>query len=427
MTPERWAQVTRVFDLVVDAHPDARRRVLEANCAHDVELRREVLELLAADERSGDVLHGLGATAQELLQSSAGPPIAVGDVLGGRYRVDRILDTGGMGVIAEATHLGLQERVAMKVLLRNVAANPKLRERFLQEARAVASVRNRHIVRVRDIDIAEDGTPFMVMDLLAGVDLSTVLAQRKRLSSAEAVSLILQACEALAVVHGAGLVHRDLKPGNLFLENDDDGVPQLKLLDFGVSKQTLGIESLTKSGDVIGTLAYMSPEQLSSSRKVDARSDIWSLGVVLYELVCGHRPFNGRSDGDLCLAIMQHDAAAISESSVAPEVRAALQRCLQKDRARRYPDVVELAAQLAPVAGGPGHVQAARVARAATGTAAPLGPTLRMDAPRQDVTEPMLPELGFVLPTRRRWLLPLMILVVLGVIGVVALVLANRP
>ena len=205
------------------------------------------------------------------------------------------------------------------------------------------------------------------------------------------------------------------------------GVAISKVCHFGVSKQTLGIESLTKSGDVIGTLAYMSPEQLSSSRKVDARSDIWSLGVVLYELVCGHRPFNGRSDGDLCLAIMQHDAAAISESSVAPEVRAALQRCLQKDRARRYPDVVELAAQLAPVAGGPGHVQAARVARAATGTAAPLGPTLRMDAPRQDVTEPMLPELGFVLPTRRRWLLPLMILVVLGVIGVVALVLANRP
>ena len=238
--------------------------------------------------------------------------------------------------------------------------------------------------------------------------------------------LLLLSLAALGACHRIGLLHRDVKPSNVFLHHTAEGVG-LKLLDFGVSKQTLGIESLTKSGDVIGTLAYMSPEQLSSSRKVDARSDIWSLGVVLYELVCGHRPFNGRSDGDLCLAIMQHDAAAISESSVAPEVRAALQRCLQKDRARRYPDVVELAAQLAPVAGGPGHVQAARVARAATGTAAPLGPTLRMDAPRQDVTEPMLPELGFVLPTRRRWLLPLMILVVLGVIGVVALVLANRP
>ena len=336
MTPERWAEVTRIFGLAIDAGPAERRSVVEANCGGDAELRREVMELLAADEQSADVLISLSGVVRDAL-GVAGPksredlPLAVGDVLGGRYRVDRVLGAGGMGVVVEATHLGLEERVAMKVLRRDVLANDRSRGRFLREARAIASIKNRHIVRMRDIDIADDGTPYMVMDLLTGVDLATVLAERKQLPVVEAVMLTLQACEALAVAHGAGLVHRDLKPANLFLEYSDDGAPTLKLVDFGVSKQTFAVETLTKSGDLVGSPAYMSPEQFSSSRDVDARSDIWSLGVVLYELVSGRRPFAGDSDGNLFQNIQQGEPTPISQASVPRALRNAIHRCLEKE------------------------------------------------------------------------------------------------
>ncbi|MEZ4223347.1 MAG: serine/threonine-protein kinase [Polyangiaceae bacterium] len=431
MTPERWAEVTRIFGLAIDAEPAERLAVVNAECGGDAELRREVLELLESDAQSGDMLLGLSAAMRDAIATARpatapGLPIAPGDVLAGRYRVDRVLGAGGMGVVVEATHLGLQERVAIKLLRSNVAANPKLRERFLQEARAVASVKNRHIVRVRDIDIAEDGTPFMVMDLLSGVDLAAVLVQRGRLPIPEATRLILQACEALAVTHGAGLVHRDLKPANLFLEQSDGGAPTLKLLDFGVSKQTLLVEALTKSGDVMGTPAYMSPEQLSSSRDVDGRSDIWSLGVVLYELISGRCPFEGRSDGNLYLNILQRDPAPISELTVPPELELVLRRCLAKDRSQRYATVADLAVELAPFAGSSGFAQAARVARTVgvaaarasqppieaaleqlrTTTAAPhtvrsaLGATLPMNA-ELEATQPMpatSPLLGRTMP-----------------------------
>jgi serine/threonine-protein kinase len=404
VTPARWAEVARVFGLAIEASPAERRAVVEAHSGGDSELCREVMELLAADEQSSDVLLGLSAVVRDALaeavpKSSEGMRLSlnVGDVVQERYRVERILGAGGMGVVVEATHIGLNERVAMKLLRREIVASPRLRERFLREARAVASVKNRHIVRMRDVGIAENGAPYMVMDLLTGVDLATLLAERKKLPPVEVAMLALQVCEALAVAHAGGLVHRDIKPANLFLERDSTGATSVKLLDFGVSKQASGFETLTRTGDRVGSPAYMSPEQLSSSRDADARCDIWSLGVVLYELACGHRPFQEDTDANLYMSVMQGEPAAITEPSLPPELGTAIHRCLQKDPDSRYGSVAELAVQLAPVVGSAGYAQAARVARA-SGVYVPL----LVEAPT---------------PRRRRVALVLaLILVVLGVL-----------
>lgn len=375
--------MARIFGLAVDSDPSERARVVAAECGSDHELEREVLELIAADERSGDVLGGLTAVVRQMLASGSDVdtapdsslPIAVGDVVDRRYRVERIIGSGGMGVVVEAVHIELRERVAMKLLHPQIVRSSRLRERFLREARAVASVKSPHIVRMRDVGIDEHDAPYMVMDLLAGVDLATLLAERGPLPVEDAVLVVLQACDALAVAHDAGIVHRDIKPANLFLEQATGGATTLKLLDFGVSKHSDDDATLTQSGDLVGSPAYMSPEQLRSSRDVDARTDIWSLGVVLYELVAGRRPFAASSKADLYTVVLQQTPAPLPD--VPPRLASAISRCLEKDPEQRFASVNELAAQLAPLAGAAGYAQAARVAKT-TGVVAPID----VDAPR---------------------------------------------
>ncbi|MBI5545389.1 MAG: serine/threonine protein kinase [Deltaproteobacteria bacterium] len=290
---------------------------------------------------------------------------SAGEVLRGKYRVERVLGAGGMSIVLLARHLRLDQQVAIKVLNPDHLARPEAVRRFAREARAAARLRGEHVVRVLDVDESAAGAPFMVMEYLQGRDLREVLRAKGPLGVRVAVDYALQACEGLAEAHSLGIVHRDVKPANLFLTTGP-GEKVLKLLDFGISKTAPAPQKpgATATGLVLGSPAYMSPEQLRSPAGVDARTDIWSLGVVLYELVSGARPFQGPSatsvmaqiaaDQPLPLRALRPDAPAPLEQAVA--------RCLAKRREDRYPDIAELARALAELT-PTGKALAERVAR----------------------------------------------------------------
>ncbi len=279
--------------------------------------------------------------------------VAPGDILLGKYRVERMIGKGGMATVVAATHLELGELVAIKVLLTAMLANPVIVQRFLLEARAAVRLKGEHSVRVLDVGAIPGGPPFMVMELLVGVDLGVDATQRGRLPSTEAVDYILQACEALAEAHAAGIVHRDIKPSNLFITRRPDGSPLLKVLDFGISKVASDdlVSDLTRDS-VVGTPAYMSPEQLRSSAEIDGRADIWSLGVVLYRLLAGVRPFKADSLSALAIQAATERAPPLPPP-FPPGIDLIIDRCLQKEPGHRYPSVAELARALAPYAGDP--------------------------------------------------------------------------
>ena len=213
---------------------------------------------------------------------------AEGTLVAGKYRLTRILGRGGMGVVAAATHVQLHQQVALKFLLPDLAANPHVVERFIREARASAALRSEHVCRVSDVGTMENGSPYLVMELLEGTDLARLITTQGPLSVECAAEYVLQACIGIAEAHHLGVVHRDLKPANLFLAQTPDGATVVKVLDFGIAKAQgadTGDFSLTKTSSVLGSPGYMSPEQLKSSRDVDHRRRIWSLGVVLFGLV----------------------------------------------------------------------------------------------------------------------------------------------
>jgi hypothetical protein len=228
--------------------------------------------------------------------------VELGAVLAGRYRIDRVLGQGGMGIVVQAMHLQLHQPVAMKFLLPEVLGNQQVVQRFLREAQAAVRLRSEHVARVIDVGTLETGAPYMVLEYLEGADLANF--PRSQLSIGGVVDLMLQACEALAEAHSLGIVHRDIKPANFFLARGADGAPLLKVLDFGISKAPTAGTNLTATQSVMGTPAYMSPEQMRSSRDVDNRSDIWALGVVLYELLQGVPPFGGDTFSSMVLKVV---------------------------------------------------------------------------------------------------------------------------
>lgn len=294
---------------------------------------------------------------------------AQGSVIAGKYRVDHVLGEGGMGMVVAATHLGLGTRVALKFLHAALANNPDVVERFAREARASAQLRGEHVCRVSDVGQFEDGTPYMVMELLDGQDLASVLRTHGPLPANLVSDYVLQACLAIGEAHQLGIVHRDLKPGNIFLSVRTDGTPLVKVLDFGVAKAPQeGNFSLTQTATVIGSPGYMSPEQLRSSKEADARSDIWSLGVTIYELVAGRQPWVASSITELTLRIAM-DPLPPLPPTVPPGLAAVIETCMQKDPASRYPDISALAAALAPFASHGGHDLAGGVSRVLRGSA----------------------------------------------------------
>ena len=283
---------------------------------------------------------------------SAAPNLpSPGDVVAGKYRIERLIGRGGMGAVFAAEHMLLGQRVALKLLLGELSDSPEATARFMNEARAAAQIRGEHVVRVLDIGQLPNGTPFMVLEYLEGSDLAALLHQRGRLAVAEVADFALQALDALAQVHAAGIVHRDLKPANLFLASLHDGAKIVKVLDFGISKNLSPMAAaygMTKSRAILGSPEYMSPEQLRTPRGVDARTDIWSLGVILYELLSGKLPFTGTSMAEIFHRILETDPAPLR--TLRPEVPAALEavvaRCLSRDPAARFASVQELASVL---------------------------------------------------------------------------------
>jgi serine/threonine-protein kinase len=284
-----------------------------------------------------------------------------GDVLAGKYRVDRLLGRGAMGVVVAATHLQLGQRVALKFLLGR--RTPDATARFLREARAAVRLRSEHVARVIDVGELETGAPYMVMEYLSGSDLKEVVESRGPLPVDEAVTYMLYACEAIAEAHAHGIIHRDLKPANLFLTRSTDGSSNVKVLDFGISKSVdNGLEgdglALTKSTAILGSPLYMSPEQLNDAHSASPQSDIWSLGVILYQLLTGQVPFTATMFAELVLMINTTAPPPLStlRADVPPGLEAAVLRCLQKDLSERFATVADFAWAIAPY--GPTDAQA---------------------------------------------------------------------
>jgi serine/threonine-protein kinase len=279
-------------------------------------------------------------------------PVRIGDILADKYRVDAILGMGGMGVVVSAWHIELERRFAMKFLLPSLAQNFEAAERFRREARASARIQSENVARVLDVGTMDGGVPFMVMEYLEGHDLATELGRGGALSVTEAVDFVLQASCAIAEAHAKGIVHRDLKPANLFLTMRSDHTKLIKVFDFGISKSLTGSnsdQSLTRTAALVGSPLYMSPEQLESARDVDLRTDIWSLGVILFELMTGSVPFAGDNMPQLVRAVLA--ARPPRASDVRKEIPEGLsdviERCLRLDLSERFSNVGELAAALA--------------------------------------------------------------------------------
>jgi serine/threonine-protein kinase len=297
-----------------------------------------------------------------------------GDVVMGKYRIDRVLGRGNMGIVLAATHLGLEQRVAIKLMLPGKAADEQ-HARFLREARAAARLSSQHAVKVLDVSMG-DGAPYMVMEYLDGRDLAGVLEARGPLPVEDAVEYVLQACEAIAEAHAAGIIHRDIKPANLFLTTARDGAPCVKVVDFGISKVS-DAPGLTGDLRAMGSPLYMAPEHMRAAKSVDPRADVWALGVTLYELLAGRTPFHGETIQEVCTRVALDPPMPLGtyRADVPAGLTAVLGQSLEKDRERRFPSVAAFAAALSPYAPERARVHVERAAHALGQQAVPARPT----------------------------------------------------
>ena len=287
----------------------------------------------------------------------ASTPIAPGTVIGGRYRVGSVIGEGGMGVVLEAIHLGLEAPVALKVIRSDLMHDEEFVLRFVNEARAAALLKGEHIARVYDVGRLDTGEPYLVMERLDGVGLEAFLETEGPLDAPTAVGLVLEVCEGLAEAHAVSLVHRDIKPANLFLSRRPDGRAIVKILDFGIAKRLADkrLRSLTNPARSLGSPWYMSPEQMMDPSRVDARTDIWSLGVLLFELLTNQHPFDGEGVPEVCAKVLNARAPSLADfrHDIDPRLDAIVRRCLEKDPDDRFPNIdalVDALFEFAPVA-----------------------------------------------------------------------------
>ena len=286
---------------------------------------------------------------------SSGTDPRIGTLAAGKYRVLRLIGRGGMGSVYEAQNVAIGKRVALKFLRTPAGADASVRARFHREARAVSAVESAHIVQIFDTGETEAGEPFLVMELLQGEDLATRLRRLGRMSVPVAVSIAAQALRGLRRAHAAGVVHRDLKPQNVFLVDGDDGKTHVKIVDFGLSK-VLGGEAelvaatslsvqdpLTRVGTPVGTPFYMSPEQIEALDDIDPRTDIWSMGAILYETLAGAPPFSEPTFARLVIAICHKDPPELGSlvPGLPDALRRVVRRAMTRDRGERFPTAEE--------------------------------------------------------------------------------------
>ena len=265
----------------------------------------------------------------------------IGAIVSGTYKVVRRLGEGGMGRVYEAEHLRLPKRAAVKVLHPDWATVGEAFERFQREAVISSSIGSRHIVQVHDLGQLDDGSPYMLMEYLQGEDLATVLERRRRLPPGEVLALMEQACAGVHAAHLKGVIHRDLKPANLFVAQLEDGERVVKVLDFGLSKVRGARRSSLTGAQVLGTPAYMSPEQIRTSAEVDSRTDVYALGATLFELLTGALPFDDPNVSVLMDMILEQPPRRARElvPALADAIDELMVRALAKDPAERFQDV----------------------------------------------------------------------------------------
>ncbi len=304
-----------------------------------------------------------------MFMDSQFPAAQPGEIIAGKFRVERVLGAGGVGMVVAARHLQLGETVALKFLLPGASREPADIERFIREAQSAVKLKNEHVARIIDVGSLNDGSPYMVMEYLDGQDLGELLRDSGPPEVRDAVDYVLQACEAIAEAHALGIVHRDLKPSNFFLTARRDGSPLVKVLDFGIAKARAEIEqnvSLTQTRTLLGSPVYMSPEQLRSARAADHRSDLWSLGVSLYEMLTDTVPFGGDTVTGVAAAVTCDPLPSVRERR--PEVPVGLElvlaRCLEKRPDARYQSIAEFAEALVPY----GHDDAPLILQRIQGT-----------------------------------------------------------
>jgi serine/threonine protein kinase len=295
-------------------------------------------------------------------------PVEPGGRVADKYLIDRTIGFGGMGVICEATHLELGTKVAIKFVRLERVSDDRAVARFLTEARSAAQLKSQHTCRVVDCGRLESGTPYMVMEYLEGADLRSIVSAQAPLPVEDSVCFVSQTLEALAEAHARGIVHRDIKPENLFLTQGPDGGAQVKVLDFGISKQmgrAQGSRSLTEPTESIGSPYHMSPEQMIDPTRVDARTDIWSIGVVLYELLTGRLPFTGETTPQICANVMtvQPKSPLELRPDLPEELARVVMSCMEKDRDKRIADVGALSRALEDFGGARSGLSAERVER----------------------------------------------------------------
>ena len=297
-------------------------------------------------------------------------PFTPGEVIGGKYEVEGLIGAGGMGYVVAAQHVELHEHVALKFLRKEALAHEELVMRFATEARAAVRIKSEYVARVFDVGTLPDGVPFIVMEHLVGKDLCQLLGEQGQLPARQAVEYVMQICEALAAAHSIGIVHRDIKPENLFLADRGQGMTIIKVLDFGISKVALtgsafDRQRMARTQMPMGSPVYMSPEQIRASEEIDGRTDIWSLGCVLYELLTGVPAFDAPSLTQLSATILEKDPVPMQQ--LAPDVPADLEaivlRCLQKKPSQRFRNVAELAIALYPFGPRRARISAERCAQ----------------------------------------------------------------
>jgi serine/threonine protein kinase len=361
MKPERWKKIEELYNQVVKLEPDQRGAFLEKECTSDESLREEVESLLRCESNVDQFIESpaLEVAARQLAreQVNQGPLELTGRALL-HYRVDEKIGEGGMGVVYKARDTHLDRFVAIKVLPPDRIADPERRRRFVQEAKAASALRHPNIVTIHDI-AEESGVAFIVMEYVPGKPLSRLIP-RKGLRVPEALKYAVQIADALAAAHAAGIIHRDLKPANIMA--DDNGA--IKVLDFGLAKlteepeskpadaSTGTVEPETEKGTIVGTVSYMSPEQ-AEGRRVDVRSDIFSFGSVLYEMLTGRRAFAGKTSASLIGSILKDEPRPIAElvPVAPPALDYVVRTCLAKNLEDRFQSVRDIWLQVTWIAG----------------------------------------------------------------------------